>query len=153
MVPRDVIIPEMIGHQDLMHPTLHAAPFTTAGWLFEMKLDGFRALACRRGGNVELLSRTGRSMAHEFPEVMGALSRISGDWAADAELVVPDERGHPSFEATRRRAVMRRKSSIDIAAVEMPAALCVFDVLVADGCDVRALPTWRAQGATARDLP
>src|SRR5207253_5612792 len=79
----------MLGHQDLMHPTLHAAPFTTAGWLFEMKLDGFRALACRRGGNVELLSRTGRSMAHEFPEVMGALSRISGDWAADAELVVP----------------------------------------------------------------
>src|SRR5436190_6308476 len=71
MVPRDVIIPEMIGHQDLMHPTLHAAPFTAAGWLFEMKLDGFRALAGRRGAKVELLSRTGRSMAHEFPEIMG----------------------------------------------------------------------------------
>src|SRR2546423_4031264 len=103
-----------------MHPTLHAAPFTAAGWLFEMKVDGFRALACRRGANVELLSRTGRSMAHEFPEIMGALSRISGDWALDAELVVPDERGYPAFEATRRRAVMRRQSSIDTAVAETP---------------------------------
>ena len=140
MVPRDVIIPDIIGHLDLMHPTLHAAPFTAAGWLFEMKLDGFRALACRRGAKVELLSRTGRSMAHEFPEIMEALSQISGDWAMDAELVVPDERGHPAFEATRRRAVMRRRSSIDIAAAKTPAALCVFDVLLAGGRDVRALP-------------
>src|SRR2546421_7906288 len=105
-----------------------------------MKLDGFRALARRRGADVDLLSRTGRSMAGEFPEIIAALARISGQWVLDAELVVPDERGHPSFERTRRRAVMRRRHSIVTAAADMPAALCVFDVLVANGHDVRALP-------------
>jgi ATP-dependent DNA ligase len=115
-VPRDVIIPEMVGHLDLMHPTLHAAPFTAAGWVFEMKLDGFRALARRHGDDVELLSRTGRSMAGEFPEIMAALARIAGEWVLDAELVVPDERGYPSFEQLRRRALMRRRASIVAAA-------------------------------------
>ncbi|TMG95246.1 MAG: DNA ligase, partial [Betaproteobacteria bacterium] len=105
-----------------MHPTLHAAPFTAGGWLFEMKLDGFRALARRRDADVELLSRTGRSMGNEFPEIVAALERIPGAWALDAELVVPDERGHPSFERTRRRGVVRRRHSIITAAAETPAA-------------------------------
>ena len=123
-----------------MHATPHAKSFTAAGWLFEMMLDRFRALARRRGAAVELLSRTGRRMGNECPEIINALERTAGEWVLDAELVVPDGRGHPSFESTRRRAVMRRRSSIITAAAETPAALCVFDVLIVDGRDVRALP-------------
>ena len=123
-----------------MHATPHAKSFTAAGWLFEMMLDRFRALARRRGAAVELLSRTGRRMGNECPEIINALERTAGEWVHDAELVVPDGRGHPSFESTRRRAVMRRRSSIITAAAETPAALCVFDVLIVDGRDVRALP-------------
>ena len=85
-----------------MHPTLHTAPFTAAGWLFEMKLDRFRALARRRGADVRLLSRTGRLMGNQFPDIVAALDRIPAAWVLDAELVVPDARGHPSFERMRR---------------------------------------------------
>jgi bifunctional non-homologous end joining protein LigD len=123
-----------------MHATPHAKSFTAAGWLFEMMLDRFRALARRRGAAVELLSRTGRRMGNECPEIINALERTAGEWVLDAELVVPDGRGHPSFESTRRRAVMRRRSSIITAAAETPAALCVFDVLIVNRRDVRALP-------------
>ena len=76
-VPRDNA-PFTIDHADLMQTTLHARPFTAAGWLFKMKLDGFRALACRRGAEVELLSRRGRPMGAQFPEIIAQLKRISG---------------------------------------------------------------------------
>src|ERR671936_66322 len=56
-----------ITHDDLCHPILNSAPFTREGWIFELKHDGFRALA-RTGTPVQLLSRAGRSTADAFPE-------------------------------------------------------------------------------------
>jgi ATP-dependent DNA ligase len=44
-------------------------------------------------------------MGNEFPEIVAALKRMPGEWVLDAELVVPDERGYPSFERTSCRAV------------------------------------------------
>jgi hypothetical protein len=108
-------LPIKVSHLDLMHPSQHTMPFTAAGWLFEMKLDGFRALARKQAGQAELSSRTGRSLASEFPEIVAALQRIPGEWQLDAELVVPDDRGYPSFERLRRRAVMRQAHSIAAA--------------------------------------
>jgi bifunctional non-homologous end joining protein LigD len=114
---------------ELMHPELHHRPFTAPGWPFEHKLDGFRALARCDGGDVELSSRTGRSLAHAFPEVIHCLTDIGSDCVLDGELVVPDARGHPSFEGVRRRALMRRPAAIAAAVGKTPAALHVFDVL------------------------
>lgn len=132
--------PGAIGHDDLMHATLIARPFTRPGWSFEMKLDGFRALARRDGNLLELISRTGRTLAPAFPEVMRVLKTIPGSWVFDGELVVTDARGHPSFEGVRRRAVMKLAKSIAAAAPTSPAALCVFDVMFARGRDARRLP-------------
>ena len=107
-----------------MQPTLHARPFTAAGWRFEMKLDGFRALARRRGAEVELLSRTGRSIGAQFPEILAQLKRIPGAWAIDAELVVPDERGHPSFEHVRRRSCAGPLRSLWLDTKPRPRCAC-----------------------------
>jgi len=132
--------PGDIDHEDLMHATLLQRPFTRPGWSFEMKLDGFRALARRQGDLVELISRTGRTLAPAFPDVIRILKGIPGEWVLDGELVVTDVRGHPSFEGLRRRAVMKLPSSINAAVTAAPAAFCAFDVLYAQGADVRALP-------------
>ena len=132
--------PSAIDYDDLMHATLVQRPFTRSGWSFEMKLDGFRALARRDGDRVELISRTGRSMAPAFPEVIRVLKTIPGSWVIDGELVATDERGFPSFERLRRRAVMKLPKSIAAAVPEAPAAICAFDVLFARGRDVRQLP-------------
>jgi len=51
-----------------MHVTVARRPFNRAGWGFENKLDGFRALARREGDRIDLLSRTGRPIAVNFPE-------------------------------------------------------------------------------------
>jgi ATP-dependent DNA ligase len=58
----------------------------------------------------------------------------------DAELIVPDERGHPSFDRVRNRAVRRNPRHIAAARAEHPACLCVFDVLWWNGQDVRSWP-------------
>ena len=105
------VMPPSLTHLDLMHPTLYAKPFSAPGWLFELKVDGFRALARKQEGQVELRSRNGRSLAPAFPEIINALARIPGDWTLDAELVVPDKRGHPSFGRLQRRALMRLHTS------------------------------------------
>jgi bifunctional non-homologous end joining protein LigD len=60
----------------LMHPTLIARPFHREGWVYEEKYDGWRILACKAGGKVQLLSRNGRDHARRFGEltkVIGAL--------------------------------------------------------------------------------
>jgi len=131
----------IIGHEDLMEPVLYRSPFTAPGWIFELKVDGFRALARRRGAQIELLSRRGREMGEQFPEIVAALRRIEGDWHFDAELVVPDQNGLPAWERLRRRAVMRRQWSINTAASAEPAALCVFDILAHGDEDLRSLST------------
>ena len=57
---------------DLSVPIRRSKPFTAEGWLFELKHDGFRAFVRRRGSDVKLLSRSGRSMAASFPEIIVA---------------------------------------------------------------------------------
>ena len=130
----------LISPDDLMHPTLYRMPFTHADWVFENKLDGFRALVRKGGRNIELLSRNGRSLAEAFPEVMVTLARLRVDAVLDCELVLADASAHPRFERLRRRALIRRPSWVLDAAHQYPATLCVFDMLVIGQRDVREKP-------------
>jgi len=79
-------------------------------------------------------------MARAFPEVIDTLLAFSADVVLDAELVVADEQGRSDFEELRRRALLQRPRLIDVAARHTPASLVVFDVLCANGEDVRELP-------------
>lgn len=112
------------------------APFTLEGWIFELKHDGFRAFA-RSGPTPELRSRSGRSLAEAFSELMDVL-RGMPDAALDGELVVPDRDGRSDFEGLRRRSLLRGPREIARSASTMPAVLVVFDLLDLDGEDFRA---------------
>ena len=83
--------PSAVGAADLMHATLVRRAFNRPGWAFENKLDGFRALARREGDRIDLLSRTGRMIGSNFPEVVAALRRLPGSWVIDGESLP-----HPS---------------------------------------------------------
>ena len=130
----------VVTHADLRHPMIACAPFTREGWIFELKHDGFRALARKDGTRAQLLSRTGRPMAEAFPEVVDGLSTLPGDIVLDAELIVPDTDGRSDFEELRRRALLQRPRLIEQAAAHCPAVLVVFDRLELDGEDLRPLP-------------
>lgn len=78
-------------------------------------------------------------MANAFPEVVDAVARVPRDVVLDAELVVADERDRSDFEELRRRALLQRARLIEVAVVQRPATLVVFDVLWTDDEDLRPL--------------
>src|SRR6267378_1970175 len=115
-----------------------------AGWLFELKLDGYRVRAARDGGEAQLITRNGHDIAETFPEIARALAALPyDDVILDGELVVPDDAGRPSFQRLQNRARVSRALDVRRAAVETPALLYAFDLLAFAGYDLRPLPLER----------
>jgi hypothetical protein len=92
-----------ICHKDLMLAT-PGRLFSAAGWIYELKYDGFRCLASKIGGTVRLLSRNGNNMVDRFPEIWQAMRAIPADFVIDAELVICDEQVGRGGTASTREA-------------------------------------------------
>jgi bifunctional non-homologous end joining protein LigD len=75
-----------------------------AGWLHEVKWDGYRAIAYMRGGEIELRSRNDNSLTERFPTVVRALERAlrTPDCVLDGEVVALDENGRATFSAMQQ---------------------------------------------------
>ena len=74
-----------------------------SGWQFEPKWDGFRCLAFRAGGDVEIKAKSGKSLSRFFPEVLENLRALAPKtFVLDGELVIPVD-GALSFDALQMR--------------------------------------------------
>ena len=121
-----------------MLTTLVDAPFDDPRWLFEVKWDGYRALAVIEQDGVTLTSRKGNDMLPGFREMANLPAAFrSLPVVVDGELCVLDANGRPDFQALQQREKplpghKRRK----------PAAVVfvAFDLLYADGRDLRERP-------------
>ncbi|MFW2850758.1 ATP-dependent DNA ligase [Sphingomonas sp. TX0543] len=103
-----------------------------AGWQYEPKWDGFRAIASRSGGHVELMSKSGKSLARYFPEIVVALlGTEADDYVVDGELILPID-GVLSFDALQAR-LHPAESRIKRLSAETPAHLMLFDCLAVGG--------------------
>ena len=67
-------------------------------WTFEIKFDGYRCIAVKRGREVTLFSRHEKMLNRRFPMVVEALASLGGDFVLDGELVALDSQGKPSFQ-------------------------------------------------------
>jgi bifunctional non-homologous end joining protein LigD len=129
-------------------------PFSKPGWLFELKLDGYRIRAARQDGEARLVTRKGHDLAAAFPEIARALAALPYEGIIlDGELVVPDDAGRPSFQRLQNRAKVSRALDVRRAAVETPAVLYVFDLLAFEGYDLRPLPLVKRKAILERVLP
>jgi bifunctional non-homologous end joining protein LigD len=129
------------------------APFSRAGWLFEIKYDGYRLIAARRQGRPYLRYRRGQEATAAFPEVSAALGALPYDsLVLDGELVVLDEQGRPSFSLLQERVGFARAASSPAPAAR-PATLFAFDLLAAEGFDLRSLPLVRRKELLQRVVP
>ncbi|MEW6045187.1 MAG: hypothetical protein AB1609_01715 [Bacillota bacterium] len=118
---------------------LAPGPFDSEQHLFEPKWDGLRAIGYAGAGGSWLQSRNLRRWPHQFPEVVAALEALGQRHAAvvDGELIVPDSRGRPDFEAVMARGRTISPARARRAATERPAVLVVFDLIYLDGDDLR----------------
>jgi bifunctional non-homologous end joining protein LigD len=126
---------------EAMHAESVDKAFTRDGWIFELKLDGYRLIASKSRGEALLLTRNGNDYTGVFPEIARAVKALPVDECIiDGEVVVLDAQGIPSFARLQRRGGL--KSSIDVqhAAVELPATFYAFDLLAFEDFDLRPLP-------------
>ena len=128
--------------------------FTRDGWLFELKLDGYRLLASKVGGEPLLLTRNGNDYTGVFPEIARAIRSLPlDDCIVDGEVVVLDAQGKPSFSRLQQRG--RLTSPIDArrASVELPATFFAFDLLAFEDVDARPLPLSDRKKLLAAAIP
>ena len=124
--------------------TLRDTPPTGAGWLHEVKFDGYRIQARLDHGEVRLLTRKGLDWALRFPNVAAATADLPAATALlDGELIVEDEAGISSFSALQTNLKSGRRDRF---------VYYVFDLLHLDGTDLTPLPLARRKAALARLL-
>ena len=68
-------------------------------WLYEVKLDGYRALAVKSGGNAQLRSRNDNDFSTRYARLTKALNAMPDETVIDGEIVALDKDGKPSFNA------------------------------------------------------
>ena len=99
-------------------------------WIYEVKFDGFRALAIKHGRRVSLLSRNRKDFAGRFPEIVRSLSALPPSRVMlDGEIVALDEGGGPSFQ------LLQNPNE-----VSAPVVFYIFDLLREGARDLHGLP-------------
>lgn len=107
-------------------------PPESRGWVYEIKFDGYRAIAFKNGLDVRLFSRNEKDFAERFPEIIEGISAMQIEEAViDGEIVALDSKGVSSFQLLQ---------AIEIGTQRPPPFYYVFDLLRLNGKDLRRLP-------------
>jgi bifunctional non-homologous end joining protein LigD len=109
-----------------------------AGWAFEFKWDGVRALVDVGESGVRIASRVGNDVTKGYPEVV-AQAATAGDVLLDGEIVAFVD-GRPSFERLQQRMHVRGTGDLNRLVKDVPVTYVVFDVLRRYGVDLTGRP-------------
>jgi bifunctional non-homologous end joining protein LigD len=149
--PRVAIDPAAVR---AMKPETSERAFNRAGWVFELKYDGFRMLAAGGAGEGRLFYKSGHDATRIFPELSQAIAGLPFRGVIlDGEAVVLDGEGRPNFQRLQRRGLRVRLADVQHAAAASPATLFVFDLLGFEDFDLRPLPLASRKEILRRVLP
>lgn len=118
-----------------MKARLAETPPERGDWIYEIKFDGYRAIAFRHGQNVNLFSRNEKDFAQKFPEIADAIGAVSmDDFVMDGEIVALDPKGVSSFQLLQAAEIGPERPAIYFYA---------FDLLRLSGKDLQQEPLVR----------
>ena len=121
----------------------HAPP--DGDWLYEIKFDGFRALALRGSDETRLLSRNEKDLGAKFPDILEAIGRLKvADAILDGEIVALDDSGVSSFQ---------RLQAYELGEEQPPLYYYAFDLLRLNGKSLLALPLSDRKAMLKKLLP
>ena len=112
-----------------------------AQWMYELKLDGYRAIAVKSGGRIHLRSRNNKDFATKYPTIHAALAALPKETVVDGEVVAIDESGKPSFHALQNNGSSKA-----------PLFYYVFDLLILAGRDLTNEPLSLRRQLLDRDV-
>ena len=113
-----------------MLATVVDKPFDDENWIYEIKWDGYRALAYLKNGKIDLRSRTNLSYNEKFEVIVEALENWKINALIDGEIIAVNEEGRPDFQALQAFAKTGNTNLFYYA----------FDLLWYDGKDYTQLP-------------
>jgi bifunctional non-homologous end joining protein LigD len=127
-----------------IHPMLATSvdePFDGPDWLFEIKWDGYRALAFIENGKLRLVSRNQNELTQRYPELKDLPKFVHAKTAIlDGEVVALDEQGRASFSLMQQRTGFRPGGRRGATNADVPVLYYAFDLLYLDGYDWRKIP-------------
>ena len=127
-----------------IHPMLAESvekPFDGAEWLFEIKWDGYRAVAFIENSKVRLVSRNQNDLTARYPELKDMAKFVQAKTAIlDGEVVALDAKGKASFSLMQQRTGFRPGGKRAVGNADVPVLYYAFDLLYLDGYDWRRMP-------------
>jgi bifunctional non-homologous end joining protein LigD len=137
-----------------IHPMLATStedPFDDPAWLFEIKWDGYRAVAFLENGKLRLVSRTQNDLTAQFAELKDLAKFVKAKTAIlDGEIVALDADGRSSFSLMQQRTGVRKYGRRVGSQPEIRVLYYAFDLLYADGYDFRRVPLEQRKQALAK---
>jgi bifunctional non-homologous end joining protein LigD len=128
---RPVKAAELPGFVEPMKAKPVARP-PSGDWVYEIKFDGWRAIALKGGSQARLLSRNKIDFGAKFPEIMESIGDLDAqDVVLDGEIVALDEKGRSSFQLLQ---------AYDMGQKRPPIFYYAFDILRLNGRDLKNLP-------------
>ncbi|HMJ81929.1 MAG TPA: non-homologous end-joining DNA ligase [Vicinamibacterales bacterium] len=100
-------------------------PDDATRWEYQLKFDGYRAIAFKAGGTLHLRSRNDNDFSLRYPAVVKGLQKLPNDTVIDGEVIALGDDGRPSFNALQNGGLS-----------STPILFYVFDVMVLAGRDV-----------------
>lgn len=118
-------------------------PFDNDEWIFELKYDGYRAIAEIANRNVKLYSRNKLSYNEKFAPIVESLKKFPGNAILDGEIVIIDDKGHPQFQWLQDYPKSQKGELV----------FFVFDMLYYEGHNLTSLPLFKRKEILKQVLP
>ena len=110
---------------------LRVSDLPVGDWIYELKFDGYRALAFKAGKEVRLVSRNRTNFNNDYPRLVDSLRLLrANEVTIDGEITALDEKGKSSFQLLQSYGTSK----------QIPLVYHAFDLLSLDGTDLRPRP-------------